>query len=67
MTIEDYVDDVYLYSGAADLIVTRAGATNLAEFAVQAKPALLYQALSWQEGISYRTPATWPTKKRQQS
>lgn len=41
VTIEDYVDDVYLYSGAADLIVTRAGATNLAEFAVQGKACIV--------------------------
>lgn len=30
-----YLDDVYRYSGAADVVVTRAGATNLAEFALQ--------------------------------
>jgi len=32
---------VYKYSGAADLIITRAGATNLAEFALQAKPCII--------------------------
>jgi UDP-N-acetylglucosamine--N-acetylmuramyl-(pentapeptide) pyrophosphoryl-undecaprenol N-acetylglucosamine transferase len=30
-----YTDRVYEYSGAADIVVTRAGATNLAEFACQ--------------------------------
>jgi UDP-N-acetylglucosamine--N-acetylmuramyl-(pentapeptide) pyrophosphoryl-undecaprenol N-acetylglucosamine transferase len=30
-----YLANVYRYSGAADLVITRAGATNLAEFAVQ--------------------------------
>ncbi len=30
-----FTDKVYMYSGAADLVVTRAGATNLAEFAIQ--------------------------------
>ena len=37
----DFVDDVYKYSGAADVIVTRAGATNLAEFSIQAKPCII--------------------------
>jgi UDP-N-acetylglucosamine--N-acetylmuramyl-(pentapeptide) pyrophosphoryl-undecaprenol N-acetylglucosamine transferase len=31
----DFTDKVYLYSGASDLTITRAGATNLAEFAIQ--------------------------------
>ncbi len=33
--------DLYLYSGAADVIITRAGATNLAEFAVQGKACVV--------------------------
>ncbi len=37
----DFVDDVYKYSGAADVIITRAGATNLAEFSIQAKPCII--------------------------
>jgi UDP-N-acetylglucosamine--N-acetylmuramyl-(pentapeptide) pyrophosphoryl-undecaprenol N-acetylglucosamine transferase len=36
-----YLNDVYRYSGAADLVITRAGATNLAEFAVQGKACLV--------------------------
>jgi UDP-N-acetylglucosamine--N-acetylmuramyl-(pentapeptide) pyrophosphoryl-undecaprenol N-acetylglucosamine transferase len=36
-----YLNDVYLYSGAADLVITRAGATNLAEFALQAKACIV--------------------------
>lgn len=36
-----YVDDVYRYSGAADVVVTRAGATNLAEFAVQGRACIV--------------------------
>jgi UDP-N-acetylglucosamine--N-acetylmuramyl-(pentapeptide) pyrophosphoryl-undecaprenol N-acetylglucosamine transferase len=39
--INGYTRDVYLYSGAADVIVTRAGATNLAEFAVQGKACVV--------------------------
>jgi UDP-N-acetylglucosamine--N-acetylmuramyl-(pentapeptide) pyrophosphoryl-undecaprenol N-acetylglucosamine transferase len=36
-----YMPDVYRYSGAADLVVTRAGATNLAEFALQGKACIV--------------------------
>ncbi len=39
--ILDYTEEVYAYSGAADLIITRAGATNLAEFAIQGKPLII--------------------------
>jgi UDP-N-acetylglucosamine--N-acetylmuramyl-(pentapeptide) pyrophosphoryl-undecaprenol N-acetylglucosamine transferase len=37
----EYIDDVYCYSGAADVIITRAGATNLAEFAQQGKACVV--------------------------
>jgi UDP-N-acetylglucosamine--N-acetylmuramyl-(pentapeptide) pyrophosphoryl-undecaprenol N-acetylglucosamine transferase len=36
-----YLSDVYRYSGAADLVITRAGATNLAEFALQGKACVI--------------------------
>ena len=36
-----FLSDVYRYSGAADIVVTRAGATNLAEFAVQGKACIV--------------------------
>ncbi len=36
-----YLEDVYRYSGAADIIITRAGATNLAEFAVQGRACIV--------------------------
>jgi UDP-N-acetylglucosamine--N-acetylmuramyl-(pentapeptide) pyrophosphoryl-undecaprenol N-acetylglucosamine transferase len=36
-----YLNDVYRYSGAANVIITRAGATNLAEFAVQGKACIV--------------------------
>jgi UDP-N-acetylglucosamine--N-acetylmuramyl-(pentapeptide) pyrophosphoryl-undecaprenol N-acetylglucosamine transferase len=36
-----YLNDVYRYSGAADVVVTRAGATNLAEFALQGKACVI--------------------------
>lgn len=36
-----FIDDVYSYSGAADVVICRAGATNLAEFAVQGKACVV--------------------------
>jgi len=36
-----YASDHYKYSGAADLIVARGGATSLAEIAAQAKPCIV--------------------------
>ncbi len=36
-----YISDIYKYSGAADMVVTRAGATNLAEFALQGKACIV--------------------------
>ena len=36
-----YLSDVYRYSGAADVVITRAGATNLAEFALQGKACIV--------------------------
>jgi UDP-N-acetylglucosamine--N-acetylmuramyl-(pentapeptide) pyrophosphoryl-undecaprenol N-acetylglucosamine transferase len=41
LTLLGFTNDVYRYSGAADLVVTRAGATNLAEFAVQGKACII--------------------------
>lgn len=41
LRVFDFANDIYRYSGAADLIVTRAGATNLAEFAVQGKACVV--------------------------
>ena len=36
-----FTNDLYQYSGAADVVITRAGATNLAEFALQAKACII--------------------------
>lgn len=36
-----FLTDMYKYSGAADVLVARGGATNLAEFALQAKPVVV--------------------------
>jgi len=39
--VRGYVTDMYRLTGAADLVVARAGATNLAELALQAKPTIV--------------------------
>ena len=36
-----YIDSLYRYSGAADVIITRAGATNMAEFTIQKKACIV--------------------------
>lgn len=41
LQIHGFIKDVYRYSGAADIVITRAGATNLAEFALQGKACLV--------------------------
>ncbi len=49
VTIKSFVTDLYRYSGAADIVVARGGATNLAEFAIQAKACLIvpHPGLVW--------------------
>ncbi len=41
LQIHELVSDMFKYSGAADVIVTRAGANTLAEFGVQAKSCVV--------------------------
>lgn len=41
ITVKGFVNDLYKYSAAADIIVCRAGATNLAEFASQQKACIV--------------------------
>ena len=50
VVVMDFTNELYKYSGAADVIVTRAGASSLAEFAVQGKPCVVVPAtqLAWQ-------------------
>jgi UDP-N-acetylglucosamine--N-acetylmuramyl-(pentapeptide) pyrophosphoryl-undecaprenol N-acetylglucosamine transferase len=38
---EGFISPMYQYSGAADIVITRAGATTLAEFAVQGKACII--------------------------
>ncbi|MCA9327979.1 hypothetical protein KDA14_05610, partial [Candidatus Saccharibacteria bacterium] len=44
-----FTKDFYLYTGAADVIIARGGATNIAEFAVQRKACILVPSkqLAW--------------------
>ncbi len=42
--IRGFITDLYRQSGAADVVITRAGATNLAEFAIQGKPCIVIPA-----------------------
>jgi UDP-N-acetylglucosamine--N-acetylmuramyl-(pentapeptide) pyrophosphoryl-undecaprenol N-acetylglucosamine transferase len=42
--VKGFAADMYRYSGAADVVIARAGATNLAELAVQAKPCIIVPA-----------------------
>lgn len=39
--VKGFLDEFYRYSGAADVVVTRAGATNLAEWAAQGKACIV--------------------------
>lgn len=41
VTVVGFTTSFYEYSAAADLIICRAGATNIAEFAIQAKPCVV--------------------------
>jgi UDP-N-acetylglucosamine--N-acetylmuramyl-(pentapeptide) pyrophosphoryl-undecaprenol N-acetylglucosamine transferase len=41
LKLVDFTNSLYEFSAAADLVITRAGATNIAEFAAQAKPCIV--------------------------
>jgi len=41
ITVVGFVTNMYEYTGAANVVIARAGATNLAELAVQAKPSII--------------------------
>lgn len=42
--VKNFVPDLYRYSGAADLVIARGSATNLAEFAIQSKACIIIPA-----------------------
>ncbi|MCL4357393.1 glycosyltransferase [Patescibacteria group bacterium] len=42
--VKDFVSDLYRYSGAADIVIARGGATNIAEFAAQGKACIMIPA-----------------------
>ncbi len=39
--VKGFIDDLHSYSGAADVVIARGGATNLAEFAAQGKACVI--------------------------
>jgi UDP-N-acetylglucosamine--N-acetylmuramyl-(pentapeptide) pyrophosphoryl-undecaprenol N-acetylglucosamine transferase len=39
--VKGFITNLYLYSGAADVVITRAGATSIAEFAAQQKACVV--------------------------
>lgn len=39
--VKGFINNLYDYSGASDVIITRAGGNSMAEFAVQAKPCIV--------------------------
>ncbi len=41
VVIKGFITNLYQYSAAADVVVTRAGGTSIAEFAAQAKPCVV--------------------------
>lgn len=41
VTVKGFISNLYQYSGVADVIITRAGATSMAEFAAQAKACIV--------------------------
>ncbi len=49
VVVKDFVSDMYRYSGAADVIIARGGATNITEFSLQHKACIIVPSdgLSW--------------------
>lgn len=41
VTVHKYLDNLYAYSGAAEIVIARAGATNMAELAAQGKASII--------------------------
>jgi UDP-N-acetylglucosamine--N-acetylmuramyl-(pentapeptide) pyrophosphoryl-undecaprenol N-acetylglucosamine transferase len=58
-----FIKDVYVYSGAADVVVTRAGATNLAEFAIQGKACIVLPSSFLAGGHQLKNAAYLAEKK----
>ena len=41
LVVKKFIDEMYLYSGAADVVVSRASMTTIAELGVQSKPVII--------------------------
>lgn len=56
--VEGFIIDMYKYSGAADVVVARGGATNLAELATQEKPCIIIPAAQLTGGHQVKNTET---------
>jgi UDP-N-acetylglucosamine--N-acetylmuramyl-(pentapeptide) pyrophosphoryl-undecaprenol N-acetylglucosamine transferase len=54
-----FIEDVYKYSGAADVVVTRAGATNMAEFENQHKACVVIPSPVFSGGHQVKNVERW--------
>ncbi len=59
----EYTKELYKYSGVADLIITRAGATSLAEFSAQHKPLIVIPSSFLASGHQIKNAEVLRTKK----
>ncbi len=57
----DFTNELYLYSGCADIVVMRAGATNMAEMAMQGKACILVPNPLLTGGHQIKNANTWQT------
>ncbi len=57
LTVQEFLTPLYKYSGAADVVVTRAGANTLAELGVQGKPCIIVPNPQLTEGHQNKNAA----------
>lgn len=62
LQIHEFLPELHIYSGAADVIIMRAGANTLAEFGVQAKPCIVVPSPHLSGGHQLAN-ADWLAKK----
>lgn len=60
--VKGFVTDMYRYSGAANIVIARGGATNLAELAVQGKPSIIVPAPQLTGGHQLKNTAALAAK-----
>ncbi len=62
--VKDFVSDLYKYSGAADVVVTRAGATAVAELAAQHKACVVVPNPMLTEGHQLNNAKHWVANRQ---